>query len=107
VFGKVHSASRSTAVVLSLLDSRCVISGINRRTGEDVLVKGADEAYCRLSYISPLPQFQAGDIVLTSSSSSLFPPNTPIGVVAQLTTSDSTQLVLRPLPLSGEPGPFS
>ena len=95
-FGKVHSASRSTAVVLSLLDSRCVISGINRRTGEDVLVKGADEDYCRLSYISPLPQFQAGDIVLTSSSSSLFPPNTPIGVVTQLTTSDSTQLVLRP-----------
>lgn len=95
-FGKVHSASRSTAVVLSLLDSRCVISGINRRTGEDVLVKGSDEDYCRLSYISPLPQFQAGDIVVTSSSSSLFPPNTPIGVVAQLTTGDSTELVLRP-----------
>lgn len=96
VFGKVRGAFTSNATVIPLLDSRCVISGINRRTGEDVLVKGTDGDYCELSYISPLPQFQSGDIVVTSSSSSTFPPNIPIGRVDALTSGTATRLVLRP-----------
>jgi len=96
VYGKVRGAFKSTATVIPLLDSRCVISGINRRTGEDVLVKGTDGEYCELSYISPLPQFQSGDIVVTSSSSATFPPNIPIGRVDTLTSGTVTRLVLRP-----------
>jgi rod shape-determining protein MreC len=96
VYGKVRGAFTSTATVIPLLDSRCVISGINRRTGEDVLVKGTDGEYCELSYVSPLPQFQAGDIVVTSSSSATFPPNIPIGRVDALTGGTVTRLVLRP-----------
>ncbi|MCX6085757.1 MAG: rod shape-determining protein MreC [Caldiserica bacterium] len=96
VFGKVRGAFASNATVIPLLDSRCVISGINRRTGEDVLVKGTDKEYCQLSYISPLPQFQSGDIIVTSSSSATFPPNIPIGRVDSLTSGATTQLVLRP-----------
>ncbi|MCX6097012.1 MAG: rod shape-determining protein MreC [Caldiserica bacterium] len=96
VFGKVRDAFTSNATVIPLLDSRCVISGINRRTGEDVLVKGVDGEYCELSYISPLPQFQSGDIVVTSSSSATFPPNIPIGWVDTLTIDTTTRLVLRP-----------
>ena len=96
VYGKVRGAFNSTATVISLLDSRCVISGINRRTGEDVLVKGTDGEYCELSYVSPLPQFQSGDIVVTSSSSATFPPNIPIGRVDALTSGTATRLVLRP-----------
>ena len=96
VFGKVRGAFKSNATVIPLLDSRCVISGINRRTGEDVLVKGTDGEYCELSSISPLPQFQSGDIVVTSSSSSTFPPNIPIGRVDAVTSGAATQLVLRP-----------
>ena len=96
VFGKVRGAFVSNATVIPLLDSRCVISGINRRTGEDVLVKGTDREYCELSYISPLPQFQSGDIVVTSSSSTTFPPNIPIGRVDALGSGTTTQLVLRP-----------
>lgn len=96
VYGKIRSAFKSNATVIPLLDSRCVISGINRRTGEDVLVKGTDGEFCELSYISPLPRFQSGDIVVTSSSSSTFPPNIPIGRVDTLTTGTATRLVLRP-----------
>jgi rod shape-determining protein MreC len=96
VYGKVRGAFKSNATVIPLLDSRCVISGINRRTGEDVLVKGTNGEYCDLSYISPLPQFQSGDIVVTSSSSGIFPPNIPIGTVDALTTGNATRLVLRP-----------
>src|SRR5450756_732442 len=44
VYGKVRGAFKSNATVIPLLDSRCVISGINRRTGEDVLVKGTNES---------------------------------------------------------------
>lgn len=96
VFGKVRGVFKSNATVIPLLDSRCVISGINRRTGEDVLVKGTDGEYCELSYISPLPQFQSGDIVVTSSSSTTFPPNIPIGRVDALSNGTATRLVLRP-----------
>lgn len=96
VYGKVRGAYKSNATVIPLLDSRCVISGINRRTGEDVLIKGSDGEYCELSYISPLPQFQSGDIVVTSNSSSTFPPNIPIGRVDALTSGTATRLVLRP-----------
>ena len=96
VYGKVRGVFKSNATVIPLLDSRCVISGINRRTGEDVLVKGTNGEYCDLSYVSPLPQFQSGDIVVTSSSSGIFPPNIPIGRVDALTTGTTTRLVLRP-----------
>ncbi len=96
VFGKVRGVYASNATIIPVLDSRCVISGINRRTGEDVLVKGADSDYCELSYVSPLPQFQAGDIIVTSSSSGTFPPNVPIGRVDSLTGNGGTRLVLRP-----------
>src|SRR5664280_14860 len=96
VYGKVRGVFKSNATVIPLLDSRCVISGINRRTGEDVLVKGTNGEYCDLSYVSPLPQFQSGDIVVTSSSSGIFPPNIPIGRVDALTTGTATRLVLRP-----------
>jgi len=96
VYGKVRSAFKTNATVIPLLDSRCVIAGINRRTGEDVLIKGTDGEYCELSYVSPLPQFQSGDIVVTSSSSAIFPPNIPIGRVDALTSGTATRLVLRP-----------
>ena len=96
VYGKVRGAFKSNATVIPLLDSRCVISGINSRTGEDVLVKGTNGEYCDLSYVSPLPQFQSGDIVVTSRSSGIFPPNIPIGRVDALTTGTATRLVLRP-----------
>src|SRR5450830_1227278 len=96
VYGKIRGAFKSNATVIPLLDSRCVISGINSRTGEDVLVKGTNGEYCDLSYVSPLPQFQSGDIVVTSSSSGTFPPNIPIGRVDALTTGTATRLVLRP-----------
>ncbi|MCX6084710.1 MAG: rod shape-determining protein MreC [Caldiserica bacterium] len=96
VFGKVRGAFKTNATVIPLLDSRCIIAGINRRTGEDVLIKGTDGEYCELSYVSPLPQFQSGDIVVTSSSSAVFPPNIPIGRVDALTSGTTTRLVLRP-----------
>jgi rod shape-determining protein MreC len=96
VFGKIRSTYASNATVIPLLDSRCVISGINRRTGEDVLVKGTDSDYCELSFVSPLPQFQAGDVIVTSTSSATFPPNIPIGRVDSLTGTGGTHLVLRP-----------
>jgi cell shape-determining protein MreC len=96
VYGKVRGAFKTNATVIPLLDSRCVIAGINRRTGEDVLVKGTDGDYCELSYVSPLPQFQSGDIVVTSSSSATFPPNIPIGTVDAVTSGTATRLVLRP-----------
>lgn len=96
VFGKIRGAFASNAMVIPVLDSRCVISGINRRTGEDVLVKGTDSDYCELSFVSPLPQFEAGDIIVTSTTSATFPPNIPIGRVDSLTSSGGTNLVLHP-----------
>ncbi|MHB8071004.1 MAG: rod shape-determining protein MreC [Candidatus Cryosericum sp.] len=96
VFGKIRGTSPSGATVIPLLDSRCVVSGINRRTGEDVLIKGTDSDYCELSFITPLPQFQVGDIIVTSTSSATFPPNTPIGQVDSLTGTGGTNLILRP-----------
>jgi cell shape-determining protein MreC len=95
VFGKVLEAYPGSATVIPLLDSRCVISGINSRTGEDVLVRGTDGSTCNLSFISPLPQFKAGDIVVTSSSSTSFPPNIAVGIV-EAVKGDNARLVLRP-----------
>lgn len=95
-YGKVGNAFTSNALVIPLLDSRCVLAGIDRRTGEDVLVKGTDGEFCELSAISPLPQFQPGDIVVTSSSSATFPPNIPIGRIDSITSGGTTRLILRP-----------
>ncbi len=96
VYGKIRGATASSATVIPILDSRCVISGINRRTGEDVLVKGTDGEYCELSFISPTPEFQSGDIIVTSASSPTFPPNIPIGHVTSVTQSGTTHLALEP-----------
>jgi cell shape-determining protein MreC len=96
VFGKVRGTYASNAMVIPVLDSRCIIAGINRRTGEDVLVKGTDGDYCELSFVSPLPQFQSGDVIVTSTSSATVPPNIPIGRVDSLTGTGGTHLVLHP-----------
>jgi len=97
VYGKVKGASRTMATVIPTLDSRCVVSGINTRSGEDVLVRGTDSDYCDLSYISPLPHFQTGDVIVTSSSSGTFPANIPLGSIDALSTvGGGTRLVLRP-----------
>lgn len=95
-YGKVGDAFAANALVLPLLDSRCVLAGIDSRTGEDVLVKGTDGEFCELSGVSPLPQFQSGDVVVTSSASATFPPNIPIGRVDSVTSGGTTRLILRP-----------
>jgi len=95
-YGKVGDTYASNALVIPLLDSRCVLAGIDKRTGEDLLIKGTDGDFCELSGISPLPQFQPGDIVLTSSSSETFPPNIPIGRVDSISSGGTTRLILRP-----------
>lgn len=95
-YGKVGDAYASNALVIPLLDSRCVLAGMDKRTGEDLLVKGTDGEFCELSGISPLPQFQPGDIVVTSSSSATFPPNIPIGRIDSIGSGSTTRLILRP-----------
>jgi len=100
-YGKVGDAFASNALVIPLLDSRCVLAGIDRRTGEDVLVKGTNREFCELSGILPLPQFQPGDIVVTSSSSATFPPNIPIGRIDSISSGGTTRLILRPFAAVG------
>lgn len=86
--GYVESASKSTSRIRLLTSGSCRVAVMIKRTLETCLLKGADQAGCTLEFIDPHSQATAGDIVVTSRTSTLFPEHIRVGVI---TTIDQAQ----------------
>lgn len=100
VVGTVVNVSRNMASVMSLLHRQSGVSASLLRTGETGTVEwdGKDPQYITLKNIPRSAQVKVGDTIVTSRYST-FPPNQPVGFVAQILNEQSSNfysLKLRP-----------
>lgn len=100
VVGTVVNVSRNMASVMSLLHRQSGVSASLARTGETGTVEwdGRDPQFITLKNIPRSAQVKVGDTIVTSKYST-FPPNQPVGYVAQILAEQSSNfysLRLRP-----------
>jgi len=99
--GYVRTTSSFTSEVILLVDPRSAVGAIVQRTGQPVLVEGMGYpgTALRLRPLTASVDVTVGDVIVTSSLSSLFPKGIPIGVVEQVEIGDfglSVDVIVRP-----------
>jgi len=90
--GRVVSVSAGSSIVISIIDPYSKVSGYNSRTQQLVIsVRGdinlAKSGKCRLEYVDE--NIEAGDLIVTSGISGIFPRGLPIGRVTEIHQSSS------------------
>lgn len=94
VVGVIIQTTKHYAVGMSVLNSKFETTPLLKRLGlrEGVLKwNGSDSRIMNLDEISRTEKVKAGDLVLTSNYSSIFPPYQPIGKVKKVNTNTSSQ----------------
>jgi rod shape-determining protein MreC len=81
VVGRVIEVSPHVSKVLLLVDEKSNIDALIQRTRGEGILQGNGSGGGRLKYMSNLEDVQAGDLVLTSGLSGLYPKGLPIGTV--------------------------
>lgn len=81
VVGIVVNVSDNYSVVMSLLHKSCKVSAMLKKDGAfgTLQWKGDDYRYATLSQIPMSEKLKAGDTVVTSGYSTIFPKETPVG----------------------------
>lgn len=94
VIGKVVYADSKYAVVMSLLHKRSSVPAKLQKTGETgpVTWDGRSPGFVTLSRIPKTTVLTKGDSVITSTSSTIFPPGLFIGTIESFTEEKSTGL---------------
>jgi rod shape-determining protein MreC len=81
VVGRVIETSPNVSKVLLIIDEKSNIDGLIQRTRAEGILQGSGSGGGRFKYVSNLEDVQAGDVVLTSGLSGLFPKGLPLGTV--------------------------
>jgi len=84
VAGRVADVGERAARVMLITDLNSQIPVSIGLSGERAVMAGDNSAEPRLLYLQPGHHVSAGDRVVTSGHGGLFPPDLPIGVVAQV-----------------------
>ena len=87
--GWVYSVSANSCKVKSILSPETNVGVIDIRTGDSGVIKGlvqlADKNLTRLTYIPAQNDLKAGDMLVTSGLSGMYPKNLQVGKVKELT----------------------
>ena len=81
--GKIIRADDNSSVAQLLVDHSFRVAGRIERTRVDGIVSYEGGDYCLLKEVPRNANVQAGDVVITSGFSEIFPPNIRIGVVKE------------------------
>jgi len=94
VIGKVVYADSKYAVVMSLLHRRSNVPAKLKKTGETgpITWDGNQPNYVTMSRIPKTVEIKKGDTVITSTSSTIFPPGLMIGTIESFSEEKSTGL---------------
>lgn len=84
VVGRVIETSPHVSRVLLMIDEKSNIDGLIQRTRAEGILQGNGPSGGRLKYVSNLEDVQAGDLILTSGLSGLFPKGLPLGSVTSV-----------------------
>ncbi len=90
VVGRIFEAGRGYSKVIPLIDDQSSVSVISTRTGDTGVLKGdmvlMKEGLCRMDYIELSAEIMAGDELVTSHLSDIYPPGLTIGYVTSVAT---------------------
>ncbi|MBU4120449.1 MAG: rod shape-determining protein MreC [Proteobacteria bacterium] len=81
VVGRIIETSWHASRVLLLIDGNSNIDGLIQRSRAQGILQGAGSAGCSLKYISRAEEVLAGDVVISSGLSGVFPKGLLLGVV--------------------------
>jgi rod shape-determining protein MreC len=109
VVGKVKYVSERYAVVTSLLHTEMYISSVLQRTNELSTTQwdGRDPRHAKLLYVPRHVNVTAGDTVITSGYSGIFPKDILIGTVSEVQITENSTFYDITLNLSAEFGSLS
>ena len=109
VVGKVKYVSERYAVVTSLLHTEMYISSVLQRTDELCTTQwdGRDPRHAKLRYVPRHVNITAGDTVITSGYSGVFPKDILVGTVAEVQIAENSTFYDITLNLSTEFGSLS
>ena len=109
VVGKVKYVSERYAVVTSLLHTEMYISSVLQRTNELSTTQwdGRDPHHAKLLYVPRHVNITAGDTVITSGYSGVFPKDILIGTVSEVQIAENSTFYDITLDLSAEFGSLS
>ena len=85
VVGKVKMTSKHFSVITSILNIDLMVSGVMKRTGYFGTIQwdGGDPDYTKFNFIPRHVQPVAGDTIVTSGYSGIFPAGIMIGTIAE------------------------
>jgi rod shape-determining protein MreC len=109
VVGKVKYVSERYAVVTSLLHTEMYVSSVLQRTNELCTTQwdGRDPRHAKLLYVPRHVNVTAGDTVITSGYSGIFPKDILIGTVSEVQIAENSTFYDITLSLSSEFGSLS
>lgn len=92
--GYVSTVAPTYSTVTTLLDTSMNVAAIDSRTrGDTGVVTGsldlASKGLCRLNYLSPTGSAAAGDLVVTTGITGIFPKDLLIGTIREVDQSGS------------------
>lgn len=79
--GRVLAATPTTAQVLLISDTRSAVGVLLQQSREAGVVEGQGGGVLRLKYVSRTRELIAGDLLVTSGLTGIFPRGLPVGVV--------------------------
>jgi len=87
--GRIFKVGHNYAVVHTLVEDTSSVSAQGRRSGDWGVVRGdinlSSHGLLRMEFIEPGADIAVGDEIVTSSTSSVFPPGIHIGYVVEVT----------------------
>ena len=109
VVGKVKYVSERYAVITSLLHTEMYISSVLQRTNQLSTTQwdGRDPRHAKLLYVPRHVNVTAGDTVITSGYSGIFPKDILIGTVSEVQIAENSTFYDITLSLSAEFGSLS
>lgn len=87
--GKVIEVAPLSAKVLLITDSLSSVAGVDQRTRDNGVVNGLAPKVLTMRYVNGGEDMQAGDAIVTSPVSGIFPPGLPVGAVTAISKNES------------------
>ncbi|KXK04324.1 MAG: Cell shape-determining protein MreC [Nitrospirae bacterium] len=88
VVGRIVKTNARSSVVLLVTDPNNAVAGLVQRTRDEGIVEGTSHGRARLKYIPLLSRVQAGDHVVTSGLTGVFPRGLMVGTLMQVEKSE-------------------
>lgn len=89
IVGRIVEVNYYSSTIMLLPDEQSSVAGIDERSMISGTIKGKSDHLLSMMYVSSEDDVKVGDVIVTSSLSTLFPKGLPIGEVTQVKVSEN------------------